>query len=359
MIKGFKRTSLKFSKKMGLFDLFRDSNWRRRRLLILCYHGISIDDEHEWNPQLYMKQSEFEMRLEILKRGGCTILPLDEAVRRLYLNDLPDRSVAITFDDGYYDFYHRAYPVLEAFNFPATVYITTFRCGLNKPVYNLICSYILWKGRGTVLENCEFVGGGRTVDLSTAEGRKRALGSLISFAAREKLTVCQKDDVAESLAARVGVDYKDLLAKRMLHILNPQEVNELSRKGIDFQLHTHFHRTPLDPELFKNEIEENRLNIRQMTGSNPVHFCYPSGNHTPLFLPWLAEREVVSATTCEPGMVSAQSHPLLMSRLVDTGSLTPIEFEAWLTGIASLLARKRKHKGNYAGGINRGDQTNM
>ena len=32
----------------GVFQLVSGSRWRRRRLLILGYHGVSIDREHEY-----------------------------------------------------------------------------------------------------------------------------------------------------------------------------------------------------------------------------------------------------------------------------------------------------------------------
>ena len=52
----------------------------------------------------------------------------------------------------------------------------------------------------------------------------------------------------------------------------------MARAGIDFQLHTHRHRTPLDRDRFVGEIRENRAVVEEMTGSNErVHFCYPSG----------------------------------------------------------------------------------
>ena len=64
----------------GVLEAVRDSRWRQERLLILGYHGISLEDEHEWNPALYMSPSTFEARLDALDRGGYSILPLAEAL---------------------------------------------------------------------------------------------------------------------------------------------------------------------------------------------------------------------------------------------------------------------------------------
>jgi hypothetical protein len=49
---------------------------------------------------------------------------------------------------------------------------------------------------------------------------------------------------------------------------------------------------------------------------------------------------VVSATTCEAGLASIQDHPLLLPRIVDTGRMSPIEFESALAGISVSLVRR-------------------
>jgi peptidoglycan/xylan/chitin deacetylase (PgdA/CDA1 family) len=122
--------------------------------------------------------------------------------------------------------------------------------------------------------------------------------------------------------------------------MTPEEIAELSAKGIDFQLHTHRHRTPDDEELFRKEIRDNHKRLREITGQDARHFCYPSGVYKMQNLPWLAQEGVASATTCEPYLTSTASKALLLPRLVDTTFKSAIEFEAWLSGLGSLLARK-------------------
>ena len=156
---------------------------------------------------------------------------------------------------------------------------------------------------------------------------------------------------AASLAAGLEVDYDDLLERRVMHNLTPAEVGKLSAGGIDVQLHTHRHRTPLDRELFLREVEDNRKSIREMTGKNATHFCYPSGVYDLKFLPWLREAGVVSATTCESGFASRSSNDLLLPRFLDNATLSPIEFESWLTGVSAALPQRRVGVRASAGGI--------
>src|SRR5262245_46025599 len=99
MLKKIKQLSLKTMKTAGVFSLVQKSRWRNERLLILAYHGISLEDEHQWNPELFMHLDFFRSRMQLLKQRGCTVLPLNEAIQRLYTGTLPRNCVVITFDD--------------------------------------------------------------------------------------------------------------------------------------------------------------------------------------------------------------------------------------------------------------------
>jgi len=275
-----------------------------------------------------MQRDVFESRMEVLQRNNYQVLALDDALARLYASDLPPRSVVLTFDDGGYDFYSVASAILAKFGFPATVYLTTFYCEYNRPVFRLWCSYLLWKRSGSVLETglVTRLGLGHKLDLRTRVSQQEILSEIDFVAQREHYSASDKDEFSRKLAELLELDADEMVSRRLLHIMNPQEVAELASRGVDFQLHTHRHRLPLQEGLFVREIEDNRARIRGITNKNPVHFCYPSGEYRAEVLPWLAALGVASATTCEPGIAGPSSNPLLLPRFIDTSLQTQIEF---------------------------------
>ena len=318
MKRKLKHAGLRTLRATGVFSA-ADRLRRRDTLLILCYHGISIRDEHEWECGLYLTPEQFRDRLRWLREADANVLPLGEALERLEKRSLPPRSVALTFDDGFYDFYRHAVPLLAEFGYPCTVYLTTFYCDYRLPIFNLAINYILWKSGGTGAANLEF--------------RLNEVRRYVEEARGKKLDTAARDAAARQCAESHGVDYDSMLRDRLFQIMSPDEVCMAAKKGFDVQLHTHRHRTPLDRELFVREIRDNSRRIEEITGRAPRDFCYPSGVTAPEFLPWLRECGVASATTCEPGLVNEHSERLLLPRYLDGGGVERIDFEGWLSGV--------------------------
>ena len=342
MLKKFKQATLRSLKTAGVSSIVYNSRWRRERLLILAYHGISAHDEHLWDDSMFMPADLFRRRLELIEKSGCRVLPLTEAVERLYRDDLPERSVAITFDDGTQDFYSVAFPLIREFDFPVTVYLSTFYSEFNRPVFDVMCAYLMWKARAQVLDLRKLIDREEQIDLRSGDSREQVVKHIREFANSRRLSAEEKDRLLAALANQLKLDYNELINCRAMHLLNSREVKLLARQGIDFQLHTHRHRTPMNREAFLRELEDNRDSIMAMTGRRADHFCYPSGLYESAFLPWLREAGVVSATTCDFGLASSTSDPLLLPRLVDVSSLSEIEFESCLSGVSAALPRRRE-----------------
>ena len=343
LAKQAKRTALGLVRAAGGFAAVRESSWRRQRLLILCYHGVSIDDEHEWAPSYSISPVLLERRFRHLRDAGYSVLPLDEAVRRLREGSLPPKSVVLTFDDGLADFPLRAYPVLRQFGYPATVYLTTFYAGHQRPVFGVFASYLVWKGRDRGTLSRDSIGDDGAWDLTSASGRRDAVEALRRHAIEQELSTPAKDDLAKRLSGALGLDYEELVSRRLLQIMRPDEVQRMAEAGIRFELHTHRHRTPLDPALFRRELDDNRAQIHALAGQAPSHFCYPSGVYEHAFLAWLREASVVSATTCESGLATAATEPLLLPRVIDGAQLSDVEFESWTSGVGALLPHRVAH----------------
>src|SRR5437867_628433 len=82
-----------------------------RRFQILGYHKVSPDKHPYFEPIL---PDIFEQQMQFLKR--CyRVMGLQELVERSQRGDVPERSVAVTFDDGYRDNYDYAWPILKKY----------------------------------------------------------------------------------------------------------------------------------------------------------------------------------------------------------------------------------------------------
>jgi peptidoglycan/xylan/chitin deacetylase (PgdA/CDA1 family) len=92
--------------------------------VILTYHSISEGESPlKISPRLFTEQMEW-------LRANVRVVALAEVVGALAeRRPLPERTVALTFDDGFRDFYTSAAPVLRRLGLPATIFLPTGYCG--------------------------------------------------------------------------------------------------------------------------------------------------------------------------------------------------------------------------------------
>lgn len=89
---------------------------------VLMYHSI----DYEKNNELRIPKEQFRGQMQYLKDNGYTTLTLNELYSFFENNmPVPDKSVVLTFDDGYADNYKNAFPIIKEFGFKATVFMIT------------------------------------------------------------------------------------------------------------------------------------------------------------------------------------------------------------------------------------------
>lgn len=92
------------------------------RGLILIYHRIAEERLDPW--RLCVTPSNFARHLEVLRALDFKLVHVSDLARQLASGQLPRRTVAVTFDDGYCDNLHCARPILERYDVPATLFAT-------------------------------------------------------------------------------------------------------------------------------------------------------------------------------------------------------------------------------------------
>lgn len=99
---------------------------------IILYHRVASvkNDPH----QLCVSPENFRQQIKFLKENFC-LISLAELVQDLKAQKVKNKSVVITFDDGYADNLHYALPILAELDAPATIFLTSGYLNQNKPFY--------------------------------------------------------------------------------------------------------------------------------------------------------------------------------------------------------------------------------
>ncbi len=92
---------------------------------ILTYH--SIDDSGSVTS---VSPATFKWQMDNLWQKGYRTLSLSETIKIIRHNrPFPEKTVVITFDDGYQNTFTEAFPVLDQYSFKATIFVITDFCG--------------------------------------------------------------------------------------------------------------------------------------------------------------------------------------------------------------------------------------
>lgn len=108
-----------------------------RGVPVLYYHSVDSSEANE----VIISPDRLREQLQYIKDSGYTSLTMSE-LNDYIVNEkeIPEKSIVITFDDGYADNYTNAFPILKELDMKATIFVIT--SGIDKDDYYLTSNKI-------------------------------------------------------------------------------------------------------------------------------------------------------------------------------------------------------------------------
>lgn len=287
----------------------------RGKLTILLYHGV------DKNRRKFLSPSNFEKQIRYIKKN-YNILSLKDAIKGLKNNNLPHRSLVITFDDGYKNIHDFAFPILRTHGVPATVFLATDFVDKKSP---------LWTDRVEYSMN----------NIKETNELKEGLKALPEDKKMEKIEKIERKS-GRFLGNFSG--NKDIYAP-----LSWEETNEMRKEKINFGAHGESHAvlTKISPGKAKEEIKNSKELIREKVGDISNVFAYPNGQKNDFddnIKKIIKEENFEAALTTVTGLNDNNSDLFELKRFTmdDTNSFP--KFVATISGLRIFLGSFRGNK---------------
>jgi peptidoglycan/xylan/chitin deacetylase (PgdA/CDA1 family) len=247
------------------------SRWQSRGLILL-YHRVA---EAVVDPfGICVSPAHFEAQMAALSTF-TTPVRLAELVDGASRGCLPDRAVAVTFDDGYADNLAVALPILERYQIPATVFVVAGQLG-GQFWWDVVSWAILTPAR-LPSNTLTLVIDGHIREwqpIDSPNGRRQLLGELHRML--RPISAHMRDTILTDLLSWIGNESVNGVARS----LTRQEVIYLGdSQMISIGAHTMTHPplARLTPFQQREEIEQSKTKLESLLNKPVTQFSYPYG----------------------------------------------------------------------------------
>jgi len=304
--------------------------------VVLLYHRVADLDS---DPQrLAITPSRFAQHLELLTRCYRP-LPLKELATRARAGTLPDRAVAVTFDDGYADLIENAKPLLDRFDVHATLFVTTSLLGSTREFWWDDLERLLLTP-GNLPSALTVAIGERTRTWDLDEGSSYTAGQRRMHAAwdvessanpttrhdvyRQLHRLMRDASAAEreqALGALAAARSATSTGRQTHRVLSQDEVVRLAKDPlVAIGAHTVNHPmlSALPSADQRSEIVESRTTLQRLTDREIGDFAYPFGgsdDYTHETETLVREAGFTAAYGTTPGAVGPRSDPFALPRI--------------------------------------------
>ena len=247
-------------------------------ITILLYHGVT---EHENvgitnHANKHLSLSEFSDQMAWLS-SNANLLSMDEVAEMFQKNlPFPEKSVAVTFDDGYKNNYTTAMPILDEYKIPTTFYIAAGMIGEDDLFWVDKIETCIEKTE----EECIEINMGENTVKYNLDNNENKLHALYSIKKYCKLSSQKEVDaiVMElTKATKVNPTVGD---NPNYSTMNWDEVRELHKnKKYIIGGHSVKHEifSNLDTEFMKSTIQKSVEILSKELNSTIEHYSYPEG----------------------------------------------------------------------------------
>lgn len=204
-------------------------------------------------------------------RAWFSVVPLQSIAAARTAQDLPPRSLAITFDDGYADNYTLALPILQKLGLSATFFVAPGFLNGGR-MFNDTVIETIRQASGPQLDLTEL--GLESYPIGSVHERLATIDKLL-----RKLKYFPLEQRAERVAAiarQVGAKLPDDL------MMSDAQVVAMRRAGMGIGAHTMSHPilASVDDSVAHAEIVASKRHLESMLGEPVDLFAYPNGRPT-------------------------------------------------------------------------------
>jgi peptidoglycan/xylan/chitin deacetylase (PgdA/CDA1 family) len=260
------------------------TTFERKTFYIVAYHNITKSRSEKFlydTNNVSCDEKAFEEQLKFYKKH-YTVIPYSSINDKIHKISPDKPALIITFDDGYRSVYTIAAPLLEKYQLPATVFLSTSYIGSHKMFWWEEVMYYANKlgyrrffdeafsvyfipdsNLDYVLNSCEYTSFSKILLSYLKRQNHGEVVGFLSFIRYKFRDICE-------------LAYKE---KKPVEIMTWEQVRELTSKRFEFGSHTvnHYQVTMCDEETLLYEIDNSKKVIEFETGKPVYTFCYPSG----------------------------------------------------------------------------------
>jgi peptidoglycan/xylan/chitin deacetylase (PgdA/CDA1 family) len=300
--------------------------------LILMYHRVV---DLPFDPYgICVSVENFATHLEVIKAKYQPI-SLQKLVENLHQGKIEKKSVAVTFDDGYADNLENVKPLLEKYDIPATVFVTSGNLGKAREFWwDELAKIFLESTYLPPSLNLEIQGEQYQWDLGkiekynpesyynwnwsqkpTKDPTVRHQVFRLVYQKLQPLLPCDRTHVLNQIIAWSGVSPTPRNSHRSLF---PAEVITLQKGGIvEVGAHTVNHPllSQLPQPLQHQEIAASKLELEKLLGREVKSFAYPHGSYSQETVDLVEKVGFTSACSTFKNRVESKSHLFRLPRI--------------------------------------------